>query len=156
MKKVNYSILILLALVLLAFRNNDLQPKLIKYQSSECLNENVYKIKRKWSNKLISKKVVGDIQIYAISILTNCNLTSKGDIELRKDTLNLKYDGLYELDKTYSEKENDSTVLIVEEYTQVLADCDCIFNLKYSIKGLENKQYVIEANGKLLNKKNNR
>lgn len=146
-----YSILIFLTVILLAFKNDDLGPELIKYQSSECLHKDIYKIKSKWSNKLISKSVVNDIHIYEISVLTNCNLTAEGDIELRNDTLNLKYDGTYELDKTYVEKENDSMVSVIEEHVRVLADCDCIFNLKYSIKGLENKLYVIEANGKLLN-----
>jgi len=88
---------------------------------------------------------------YDIFIIENCSLASKGEIEVRNDTLNLIYKGETSviIDTISYKKHNDGSetlsYTIEEEIT--ISECDCAFNLKYKIEGLNRKkEYIVLAN----------
>lgn len=125
-------------------------PELLSYNSSECKNvyfKNLYKLQ----NRIISINKTDDSHTYNLFVIANCSSTEIGEIELKNDTLNLVFHGLREY-KTYKEKKNDSTEIIVEEWIEELADCDCAFDISYEIKGLGSKKYTTTINEKKITK----
>lgn len=122
--------------------------ELLDYSSSECKEGIFFKNLPKLKNRILKINKTDSFHTYEIFVVANCSGTEEGKIELKNDTLNLIFDGKWELDKTSKTKENDSTETISEVWIKELADCDCAYNLSYKIKGLKNKDYIITINGK--------
>lgn len=129
--------------------------ELLEYSSSNCKEDifldNFYKLQ----NRILERTKTDHFHTYKIFVVTNCNFTEKGKIELKNDTLNLILHGRIE-HKVYKEKKNDSIEITIEEWTESIASCDCAFNLFYKIKGLENKDYVITLNGEKITQTKNK
>lgn len=121
--------------------------KLLNYNSSECKEGIYYPNLHKLQNLILEINKTDDFHIIDIFVVTNCSSTEKGEIELKKDTLNLVFHGTRK-HRVIREEKKDSIVIVTEEWIEELADCDCAFNLSYKIKGLINKDYIITVNGK--------
>jgi len=138
------------------------QPELVKFNSSECLNEDVWEKKKILLNRIISSRIEDDLHTYKIFVVTNCEWAKEGEVALSNDTLQLKYSGETKVvsseiieEKSYSVVNNDTVEVTVTEVIQevsqmTVAACDCAFELIYQIMGLEKRPYVITANGELI------
>ncbi len=123
---------------------------MIDFNSSECLNENIGE--RNYLNRIVEHSISEDIHNYEIFVVTNCSRASEGEVELKNDTLNLIYHGYRKTDTIIENKTDSTETLVITEWVEEYADCDCAFNLKYKIKGLKNMKYVVLANNKPIQK----
>lgn len=129
--------------------------ELLNYNSSECVEGVYYPNLNKFQNRILEIEKTDDFHLYNIFVVANCSKTQKGEIELKKDTLNLVFRGTREY-RVYKETKNDSIEIVTEEWIEEVADCDCAFNLTYKIKGLINKDYIITLNNKIIPKTKHR
>lgn len=145
--KIQIALISLLICCASCFSKKTTAPELLNYTSSECKDvyfKNLYK----FQNRIISSTTNENLRTYNLFVVANCNKTAIGKIELNKDTLNFIFQGKQEY-RTYKHQKNDSTEVIVEEWIEPLADCDCAFNISYQIKGLDTtKNYWTTLNGK--------
>lgn len=128
------------------------QSELLEYSSSECKEGIFFKNLHKLNNRILKIDKTDKFHTYDIFIVANCSGAEEGKIELENDTLNLIFDGKWELDKTFKINKNESTETTSEVWIKELSDCDCAYKLSYKIKGLKNKDYIITANGKKITK----
>lgn len=123
----------------------DSKPELIDFNASECqegsTSTNLYRL----INRIQDIKIENEFHTYEIFVVANCSRASNGGIEIKNDTLNLKYEGTPIITESRETEEH----LIVESVV-IESDCDCGFVLTYKIKGLPAKDYVIAANGKII------
>lgn len=124
------------------------KARLVKFESSECLNENISE--KNYINRILNSKIGTNYHNYEIFIVTNCSWASTGSLQVKGDTLNLLYGGT-PTEKTITIKKTDTgrTETIKESIVEV-STCDCAFNLKYKIKGLNNRKYIITANDSII------
>ncbi len=133
-------------LLVSAYCFSQINPELVSYNTSQC-KEVYFKNLNKYQDRILKTIKADDFQTYNLFVIANCSSTEVGAIELKSDTLNFVFHGIREY-KTYKEKKNDSTEVVIEEWTEELADCDCAFNISYKIKGLNDKEYKTTLNGK--------
>lgn len=153
--KTNYLVLISALLVHFSCTSQS-KIELLDYNSSECEEGIFFKNLQKLNNRILKIDKTDKFHTFDIFVVANCSGTEEGKIELKNDTLNLIFDGKWELDKTSKINENDSTETISEVWIKELSDCDCAYKLSYKIKGLKNKDYIITANGKKITKTENK
>ncbi len=123
----------------------DSKPELIDFNSSECQegsnSTNLYRL----VNRIQDIKIENEFKTYEIFVVANCSRASNGGIEMKNDTLNLKYEGIPIITESRETEEH-----IIVESVVVESDCDCGFVLTYKIKGLPTKDYVVVANGETI------
>lgn len=125
---------------------SQINPELVSYNTSQC-KEVYFKNLNKYQDRILKTIKADDFHTYNLFVIANCSSTEVGAIELKSDTLNFVFHGIREY-RTYKKKKNDSTQVVVEEWIEELADCDCAFNISYKIKGLKEKEYKTTLNGK--------
>ncbi len=142
------SSIVLLALLLVGpYAISQSKAELIDFHSSEC--EGVYYENiRRLQNRIVEIDKTEEYHLYKIFVVTHCGGTEQGRVILKNDTLNLSYIGTIKKEIVVVERVNDSIEIVREEWAETIADCDCAFSLSYSIKGMEDKDYVVLANGK--------
>lgn len=132
------------------------QPKLIAFTSSECLKDSDSPNLYDFQNRILKISKIQSIHLYEIFVVTNCNLASSGEISIENDTLNLKYSGTHYNVKYETVDPDSGEKKIVETTIIEQLECDCAFKLTYKIKGLEDKDYVVLANGNRIFKTNHK
>lgn len=115
------------------------EPKLLLFETSECQpDHNMSSLQ----DRIVSQKFEEDIFSIHIELIANCCFGDLGSIEVKNDTLKLFFRG-----KPYP-LINEKGEITGYSNESLMCDCDCCFNFKYSIKGLEKKDYVVLANNK--------
>ncbi|MFK7749838.1 MAG: hypothetical protein AB8B65_15695 [Kordia sp.] len=120
--------------------------ELVSYTASECQDvyaKNIFKLQ----DRIVVAYKTGNLKTYKLFVVANCSSTAIGKVTLKNDTLNLAFHGIRER-TLFEKKKNDSVTTITEAYIEEVADCECAFNLTYTIKTFENQEYVVTANGK--------
>jgi len=120
--------------------------ELIGFSASQC--DNNYPYERLVRTRIVSKNYLNGIYSVEIGIFENCSGVNTPNINFSNDTLQLFYE-IGELGKidTISIDSNESgkiTFTTIQSYN--IAECNCCFHFIYSIKGLENKNYIISLN----------
>jgi len=131
------------------------KPELIEFNSSECKEGTATRNLRKFQNRILEADLTPESHSYKVFVVANCESNSQGNIEFKNDTLYLKYYGKREFVATKTIK-TDSTEITIEEWEEVVTDCNCAYELSYKIKGIKSKDYTIVANNQVINKTNHR
>ncbi len=146
-------LLLLFFIVFTSFiSNRSINPELVEFTSSECQEGIYYPNLSKLKDRILNISKEGNYHSYEIFVVANCGQASNGKIEIKNDTLNLKFEGAYTFVGYEEIVVNDSIKEVLEVYESEYTDCDCAFNLTYKIKNLKDKDYVILVNGKEVRK----
>lgn len=138
MKK--YTTILLILLQLSIFAQTENKVKLIKFEPSECLDEDSVEI---INDRIVSMEHSDKLLIIEIAVVADCCSGECGDIVLTNDTLNLLFHS--KIDTVFNEVSDSVTVL---ETKVTHCSCLCCFHFKYYIEGLSEKEYFYKANYK--------
>ncbi len=142
----NYFIVYILTF-LFHLKSNAQTPELLTYNSSECNDDIYFSNLNKLQNRILKIVKTDNYYIYKIFVVSNCNSTEQGSIEVKNDTLHLNFKPKTTLINSKKEKNEKNEIVIIEEWHEEIVECDCTHELVYKIKGLGNKKLTIMANG---------
>ena len=137
--RTKFSLLLFILMTFFYSFSQNNEPKLLQFETSECQpDHNMSSLQ----DRIVSQKFKDDLFYIHIELIANCCYGDIGSIEVKNDTLKLFFKG-----KPYP-LINEKGEITGYSSESLMCDCDCCFNFKYIISGLEKKDYVVLANNK--------
>lgn len=122
------------------------EPRLLSFNYTECKGEPLKYLYRR-QHRIIEHRIEGNTSHFTIEKVNNCCGAVYPTLNVLKNKIFLYFDeggeGYKRTDTIYK---NDGTVELVKELVQPICECDCLFQISFSIENFDIENYELEIN----------